>query len=920
MSLLLLGCTIAKAQDVKSVALKKSPLVSDTVVAAYARIPAKAVTTSISTVNSHDIENNSVFTLSNALYGKLPGLFVLQRESEPGNDAPLMFLRGRSTTANNSPLVLVDGIERNMNDVQIEDVENISVLKDAASTVMYGIKGANGVILITTKRGSGKLKVNAKVEQSVQAPTRIPEFVNSASYVKLYNQALQNDGLEPMFSNEDIAGYESGDPYFYPRTDWAKETLKDNSPATKANVDVSGGDDIAKYYVALGYYHNGGIYKNTDMNTGYSTNIDVDNISFRSNLDINIDKNWSASLDLSGRVYQKNAPVTASAGIWDVIYKYPTHLFPVYVQEGVYGGTSIYPNNPIGYINSRGYRRTNNRTLFSTLSTKYNFGDLLEGLSAGLRYSSDNFYQNQEGYTRGFGVRELLGKDASGEPLLSSLIGQNSPLESFGPGSDVQNKQTTFEGNIEYSPNIGTDHKLTTLLVYHQDRLIVGNESPYNYQFLSGRASYSLRNRYFIEAGASYSGTEAFPKGNRFGFFPALSGGWIVSEQDFLKNSRAIDYLKLRASAGSVGNALVGERFSDLRQYISNDGYVFGSANTSQGGLYPGVIENDNFTWETAYKYDAGIDARLFSSIDLSMTWFFQKRKNILVPESGMVPAIFGGVLPNVNTGISHNQGIEGSLGYGKQKVSWGYHAKINATYITDKLVYFPEATKPYDYLYRAGHPINQPIILQAIGFFNSVEDINNSPVQVFGPVQPGDIKYKDQNNDGRIDDFDRIPVANSTMPNWDFGLDLSFNYKKFDISAFFQAQTGRSIYLGESPFIFWPLDNNSARISTYPKQFWTEETKNSADYPRLTTIENQNNYRPSTQWYLNGDFLRLRSLNIGYTLPERFVKHVKLRSAQIFLRGMNLFSIDHLKYADPEAQSGYPVMKSYNAGINLQF
>ncbi|MEX2336839.1 MAG: SusC/RagA family TonB-linked outer membrane protein [Fulvivirga sp.] len=917
---LLLGCSIVNAQDINSVSAEKTAVDSDTIVAAYNRLPARSVTSSISTINSGDLENNSVFSLNNALYGKIPGLIVLQRESTPGNDLPQIFLRGRSTTAGNSPLILVDGIERNIEDVQLEDVESISVLKDASATVLYGIKGANGIILITTKRGSGDLRVDVKVEQGVQAPTRFPKFVNSASYAKRYNQALLSDGLASLFTDEDIAGYEAGDSYFYPNVDWAAETMKNFASSTKAHVAVSGGDETAKYYVSLGYYNNGGIFKNTNMNDGYSTNFDIDNVSFRSNLDINLSKNWSVNLDLAGRVYQRNKPIPAAATIFEVIYKYPAHLYPAYVQDGVYGGTSIYPNNPIGYINSQGYKKINNRVLTATLSTKYDFSDHIKGFSVGFRYASDNLYENEEGYQKDFLVRELLGKDLSGEPILSSAIGQNSPLDPFGPNGDRQSKQATFEAHIEYAPELDGNHDLNTMVIYHQDRLVVGNESAYNYQFLSGRINYSYLNRFFAEFGMSYSGTEAFPEGNRFGLFPAVSAGWIISEQSFLKGSEAIDFLKLRVSAGAVGNDAVGERFSDRRQYISNDGYRFGSANANQSGLYAGVLENFDFTWETAYKYDVGVDLRLFNNLDLGLTYFFQKRKDILISESALVPGIFGGDLPTVNAGISHNQGFEGRLFYAKQNKSWGYHVGINATYVKDELVYFPEAAKPDDYLYREGHPINQPFILEAIGFFSSEDDIDNSPVQVFGPIQPGDIKYKDQNNDGRIDDFDRKPLKNSTLPNWDFGLDLSFNYRNFDISAFFQGQTGRSIYLGSAPFIFWPLQNNSARISTYPEQFWTEETKNTADYPRLTTIDNQNNYRPSTQWYVNGNFLRLRSLNIGYTLPQNVVERVKLSSARIFLRGMNLFSLDHLKYTDPESQSGYPVMKSYNVGINLQF
>lgn len=892
---------------------------------AYGRATKQNVTYSVSTIQGSDIINNSVYAAGNTLYGKLPGLAVLQRTSEPGNDAPTLYLRGRSTTATNTPLIMVDGIERDLNDVPVEDIASISVLKDAAATVLYGIRGANGAILVTTRRGvTGDLKINAKLEQGFQTPTRVPTFVNSAQFVKLYNQALINDGLAPQYTDEQIAGYESGDRYYYPNVNWQDEVAKEYAPGSKANINVSGGDKIGTYFVSLGYFHQGGIYKNTQMNEGYSTNEFLDNVSFRSNLDLNASKNWSFGLDLSGRIYQRNSPSVSSSTIWDMIYKYPSHLFPVYVQDGVYGGTSVYPNNIVGYINSQGYHRQNNRLINSTLSTKYDFGDWVKGLSAGTRFSTDNYYANAEGHEKSFLVRELLGQDASGQPVLSPAIGTNGqlqPLASNGnPINDEQNRRNTFEANLQYSPQLGNSNSFNALVMYHQDRQITGAASPFNYQFISGRVNYGYHNRYFAEVGASYSGTEAFPKGHRFGFFPAASVAWVLSEENFLKDNPVVNLLKLRLSAGAVGNSSVGERFSDLRQYVNSGTYYFGSANAGQGGIYEGVTPNKNFTWETSYKYDAGLDTRLFNSLDASLTYFFEKRKDILVSWSTILPAIYGSNLPNINAGTIHNHGFEGSLFYTKQQVNWGYRAGLNASYVTDKIKYFPEAPQPYDYLYKTGNRVNQPYMLEAIGFFNSVDEINSSPEQTFGPVKPGDIKYKDQNGDGRIDEFDIVPLKNSALPTWDLGLDLGFNYKGFDISAFFQGQLGRSIYLGNEPYLFWPLYNDSARISAYPDEFWTEETKNTATYPRLTTIENKNNYRASSLWYVNGNFLRMRMLDIGYSLPKHAIRRAGLSSARIFVRAMNLFTLDHLDYADPEVQSGYPVMKSYNAGISLQF
>lgn len=920
--ILLVGTDLAVAQVSRSIDETDSLSSANQIIpVAYGTTTKQALTYSISTIGNKDIIRNAVFTPANALYGKLPGLTFLQNTSEPGNDEPSLFLRGQSTTKSSTPLILVDGIERALENVMLEDIENITVLKDAASSVIYGVRGANGVVLVTTKRGQeGRLKIAASAEQLFLSPSRIPEFLSSAEYVKLYNQALASDGLAPLFTPEQIRGYEAGNSFDYPNVDWYKEIAKDYTTGTKANLQVSGGDKKATYFVSLGYFKQNGIYKNTDMNEGYSTNLSVDNVSFRSNLNLNVNKNWSFRLDFSGRIYQNNSPRTATATLWEIVYKYPAHLFPTYAQDKVYGGTSIYPNNPIGYINSTGYRNINNRAIYTTLSTAYNFDDLLKGLSAGLSYSVDNSYVNNEGYTRDFAVREVVGKGADGKPLLSPSIGTNTNIMPFGPKDDIQARRNTFEGTIDYRPYIGENQTFSTQLIYHQDQRFTGTVSPYAYQFGAGRMNYSYLNRYFGEIGVSYSGTEAFPKGHRFGFFPAASAGWVISEEDFLKRHPAINFLRLRGSAGIVGNSAVDERFSDRRQYVTNDGYYFGSSNASQPGLYAGVIGNANFTWETAYKYEGGIDVTLFKELDLSLTGFFQKRKDILIAEDALVPGIFGGVLSNFNAGIVHNHGLEGSLGYRRQKDNLGYGIVFNASYVTNKLADFPEVAQPYDYLYKTGHPINQPFMLEAIGFFTSAQDIANSPLQTYGRVQPGDLKYKDQNGDGLIDAFDEVALNTGKLPNWDLGLNLSFNFKNFDINVFFQGQLGRSIYLGDEPLLFWPMNANNGKIATYAKEVWTEQTQATATYPRLSTLENKNNYRQSSFWYVNGDFLKMRSVDLGYNLPKRVIQYAKIRNARIFVRGMNLLTVDHLKYTDPEVLSGYPVMKSFSAGLNLQF
>ncbi|TCC88574.1 TonB-dependent receptor [Pedobacter frigiditerrae] len=892
---------------------------------AYDTVAKKNLTYSVSEVKGSALLNTSAFLPGNTLYGKLAGLTVIQRTGEPGNDQPTLFLRGRATTASNAPLIMVDGIERDLNDVQTEDIESITVLKDAASAIIYGIRGANGVIMVNTKRGTeGKLKFNGSVDQFFSTPTRKPEFYNAANFVQLYNQAMVNDGFAPQYSASQIAGYNQGNATLYPNVNWQDEVTKDYALGTRSNFNVAGGEKIAKYYVSLGYFHQGGIYSNTESNEGYSTNLALDNFSFRSNLDLNVSKYLSFGLDLSGRIYQKNSPSTSTATTWDLLNKYPSHIFPVYVQDGIYGGTAIYPNNPMGYINSKGFRQTNYRTILSTLYGKYNLSQFVKGLTFNTRFSADNVYSNQEGYTKNFAVREIIGTNANGAAVLSPGIGSNTNLATLTasgyPYNDTQAKRNTLEAGLAFKPELANNNSLNMQVIYHQDRLMLGNETPYNFQFLAGKFNYGIKGKYFAELGASYSGTEAFEEGNKFGFFPAVSAAWLISEETFMKGSSVFNFLKLRASAGIVGNSAIGERFSFFRQYIGDTGYNFGNANAAQAGLSSGTLPNSDFTWEKARKYDLGIDARLFNFLDVSLTAFLQKRKDILITRESLTPGIIGANVSTTNTGKTSNKGFEASLGFKKLNKNLGFRASFNISYVTDKVDYYPEPNYAYGYIYKTGNRISQPFMLEAIGFFNSPGDIQNSPTQSFGAVQPGDIKYKDQNADGKIDGYDEIALNNTTLPSWDLGLDFGFNYKNFDINASLQGQLGRSLYLGNEPLLFWPLQNDGGKISTYAKQFWTPQTAATADYPRLSAGPNNNNYRESTFWYVNGDFLRLRSLDIGYTLPSALVQKVKLSKAKFFVRGTNLFTLDHLKFTDPEVMSGYPVMKSYNVGLNLQF
>jgi len=908
--------------------LKSNPLLVNQAVA-YGSTKRGLITSSMSIVDGDKL-NNSVSALGSALYGKLPGLFMQQGQGEPGDDQPLYyFIRGSITfgSASNQPMVFVDGFERDLNSIQVEDVENIAVLKDAAATAIYGARGANGVIQVTTKRGKvGPIKINANMQYGMQSATRIPDFLSSYDYSKKYRRAYETDGLSMSalpgkYSDNQIENYKTGDPFYYPNIDWVSEMTKPSAPRRQADINVSGGNKIGRYYVSLNYNGVDGLYNHTESSQNWNSNSSVERYRFRSNIDVNISKNWTLRADLSGQIDTKNRPMLGASDLWNSFYKTPTNLFPIYSADEVYGGNSTYTTNPMGELDARGYRQFRERTIMSNIETKYDLSDLVKGLQVGLRFGYDNSYTNRSGWHRSYQVADVLGKDSvTGNPILGSMVGTSSNLSYFGPDSDGQNDRMTLEGFTEYNRSFANKHNISSMLMYHQDSYILdGDPKAYKYQFLGGRFGYDYKNKYISEFSFSYSGTENFTRKNRFGFFPALSAGWMISEEDFMKSANAIDYLKLRASAGMVGNSAVGERFTYIQQYVGNTGWVFGNTNTSAGGLSEGTFPNENFSFETAYKYELGLETKLFKTLSAWTNVYLEHRTNILTTSSSLIPGIFGGSLANVNAGITERKGVEFGINFDKQQKNWGVHFGLNGSYNINKIIKINEEPKVDKYLYLQGTELGQPYMLESLGFFKDQADIDDSPVQTYGDVKPGDLKYKDQNGDGKINDNDKKPFFNGFRPKAEFGLDLSVNYKGFEVAAFFQSQVGRSVYLGDNQAIFWPLQSGSARISTYAANSWTPETAETANYPRLTTVTNSNNYRSSTFWYRNGDFIRLRNLEFGYTLPETFTQQAKISKVKIFVRGINLFTWDYMRVVDQEAIRGYPVMKSYNVRLYIQ-
>lgn len=890
---------------------------------AHANLPKKEITSSVSTISGKDIEKNSVFSLGNALYGKIAGLVLDQNSGEPGSDAPGYSLRGVTTFGySRAPLILVDGFIRDLNAVSVFDVESISVLKDASATAMYGIQAANGVILVKTKTGvAGKSKIGVDFSSGVQSPTRLPSFYHSADYAQMYNQALQNDNLPAVYSAADINAYAQGGNDLYPDVDWMKEMVAKQAPLASLNVNASGGNKFARYYVSLGYLYNNGIYNNTNLNSGYSTNSNLNRINFRSNVDVDLSKRLLLKVNLGGQINDINSPRMATSDIWNRLYDYPTHLFPVFAKDKLLGGTSAFVDNPYGYINNRGYRQTHNRFFQTNMELKYNLDDYVKGLALGARVAFDNYYTVTDGWSKTFSVYQLLKDPTTGSPVLSAPIGTNTNLSYNSPYNEAQNRRGTAEFFLNYAKKINANNNINVLLLYNQTRQIIGRENPYSMQSVNARIHYGYKEKLFADLTTSYGGTEAFSAKNRFGLFPALSVGYLLIDDAKKQGSSLLNSLKVRTSAGMVGSSNMGTRFAYRELYVTGGAYYFGNTNASAGTTTEGTIANPDLTFERSYQYEVGLDARLMNAIDLSVAVFQQDRKDILTSQSTTIPALFGGVLPSVNKGQVRNRGVEISALWSKQYKNAGFFAKMNLSIIKDKVIQMAEELVPVgsEYVYRKGMPVYYTYGLEAIGFFASKEDIASSPKQIFGPVQPGDIKYKDRNNDGVVNNYDVGPIGNGTIPTKELGLELGFNVSGFDVQMMLQGQFDRNINLASYGNIFFPL-RSTQKISTYVQDAWTPANAATAKYPRLTTLENANNYRTSSFWLRNGDFVKLRSLEFGYNFKKLTLKKLEVSKIRLFVRAMNLFTWDKFKYADPENISGYPTMKSINAGLNVQF
>ena len=900
----------------------------------YGNQPENIITSAISTVKGTELRKSFTNNISNTFYGRFAGLTVIQGGNEPGVNSSTPYIRGVNTFGfSQAPVVIIDGFLGDYTQLIPEEIEEISVLKDASALAVYGMRGANGVILVTTKKGKVQpLSVNFSAQYGYQQATALPKFLGAYDYARLYNEALANDGKTPLYTQADLNAYQSGnDPMFHPNVNWYNQVFRNKAPLSDYNLSFTGGNGTVRFFTVLNALTSGGLYKNFGDDYPESSNSTYNRYNFRTNVEVTLNKNLTAQLNIGGSVEEKKNPGDLYTNTnLALIDRIAPNAFPVNNGNGSFGGNSTFSGNPLANLTSTGFSTSNGTSLQSSLRMTQSLPFIKPGLSVGAAVSFNNYYVGGSNKRKSY-QRFSVSKNAAGDTLYSGF-GQ---VTSLSPEESVlsQFRNYAIQGNIKYDHNFG-NHSFSAMILFNSDNFDIdrgytatdaANQAfPYRANSMSSRITYVHKGKYIAEFSSGYMGTENFPKDHRYGFFPAASLGWIASSESFLKNSSFISFLKLRVSYGLTGNENIGgQRFAFAQRYPYSASYYLGTGNTGVTSLGEGRRANPDVTWEKEKKTNIGLDLNLGKHISLVADVFRNNRSDISTSSNGTLPLFLGyNGYPDLNIGKATNKGYELSLRYnsnGKKAVQ--FFAEVIVSYVKSNIVFNGEPVNPNTNIYRTGYAIDQAFGLQALGFFQSDAEIAASPVPLGVGIKPGDIKYRDIGGpngipDGIIDGNDATAIGKTSVPEYTAGLHTGLSYRGFDVDLLFQGVTGITQYLGGSRFAAF---QGSGQIAELALGRWTPQTSATATYPRLSSeISNQNNYRVSSFWQRDGSFVKLRSAEIGYTISDKVLKRLHLSGTRLFLNGTNLFTWDKIKEGDADALYGYPQLRTLSVGVKL--
>lgn len=955
---------LIKEQTTANIKMKtKEDNVIDEVVVTGTGTQKKITLTGAVTTVDPELLRTPTASLSNSFAGVVPGVFARQTTGNPGDNVSEFWIRGISTFgAGSSALVLVDGFERDLNDINVEDIETFTVLKDASTTAIYGSRGANGVVLITTKRGrDGKTRINGKVEYSYNTRTKTPEFVDGSTYARLMNEALESRNMSPAYSADDLYLLDNQlDPEVFPNIDWMKMLLKDGAPTFRANVDVNGGGSNARYYASVSYVEEGGMYNSDSALKDYKTNANYHRWNYRMNFDLNLTKTTLLKIGVAGALEKQNQPGSIYNEIWESLMGYNPIATPVKYKNGRWGSQgSGGKNNPWVLVTQYGYNQIWKNTINTTAELTQDFGFITPGLKAVVRYGYDIYTDNGNKRWKapeGWQAERL--RDSEGELVFTKKVDEQLMIAI--PYSNGQKKEY-FEAELHYDRNFGL-HQVGAILKYSQDGTTNNSENTYvdqkdedpikqmnidfqrtiqgidrRHQGLAGRFTYGYANRYFVDFNFGYNGSENFAAGNRFGFFPAYSAAWNLGEEPWIRKAAPwIDMFKIRYSYGKVGNDYLDTRFPFQGRFMTddNDRYIYGdygSSNYTYNGISYLMLANENITWEVAKKHDIGIDFYLFKNKFSGTIDYFRETRDGIFMTRNYLPQIIGvsnSQQPSANIGKVRSTGVDGNLAYSDKLGQVNFTIRGNFTYSKNKILEYDEQYSHYGYSRVAGYRVDQARGLVALGLFKDYDDIRYSPDQsaLKGDfeIAPGDIKYKDINGDGKIDDNDIVPIGSTTKPNLIYGFGVSAQWKGFDFNVLFQGVGKSSFFI--NGFTVYPFSQGSWGniLTDVVDNYWSlgKNEDVNAKYPRLTYGNNSNNNRASTYWLRDGSYLRLKNLEIGYTLPKAFVSSMHIQNVRFYFMATNLLTFSDFDLWDPELGSSdgqqYPLSKTFTLGMTI--
>lgn len=878
----------------------------------YTTVPRHLSVASTDAIYNNDILRSPVTSFKTALTGRLAGLYAQQLSGQPGADAASVSLRGMD------PVVMIDGVVAPITIFNLDDIESATLVKDALGTAMLGVRSSNGVLLITTRKGSAdKQQISFSAQTSIQKPIGSPRTLGAYDYARLYNEALTNDGLPAIYTPADLAAWQDGsDPYGHPDVNWRDQVLKGSSRFDRYSLNASGGNNFARYFISLEHVNQTGFFRTVNTNK-YNTNNDFKSYVVRSNIDVSVNKKLTGGIYLLGRILNATEPGVSTNNILVNLLITPNNAYPVYNENGSFGGRQQYQDNILAQTIASGYRTNYKRDMLVNFYLTHKLDDITPGLWAKIKI----------GYTATLSENIVRQKTFAVYQMLNSPSGTtynkygNDGAQGNGNGIQYQGRSDYEEFSIGYDRTFKSKHGITALLLVNRDNMAAGSELPYTISGGSGRFAYNFKGKYVAEATFGYNGSNRYPDNGatKRGFFPAIGFGWNMEKENFLQQHTWLTRLKLFTSYGKTGWDDPGY-FTYIQRFFDGPTVYFGTGASGNTTITEQPLVNRDLSFEQATKFNIGIDgAVLDNRLSFTIEYYNNKFYDLLMQRGNSITMI-GNDYPRENIGKNRFTGFDTRISWQETVAAFQYFVSANYSVQRSEVLFMDEVYRPYDWMIRTGQRVGQPFGYIAEGLFQTQTEIDNSATTVGYTPQPGDIKYKDLNEDGIIDQFDVAPIGRK-KPFSFFGLSAGAQWKGFDFNILLQGAI-REVYLGGVNI--WPFQlGGSGQAYEHNLDRWTPATAATATFPRLNVGDNPNNQAGSSYWLRNGSYARLKTVEIGYSLPAPVLKRVRVQSIRVFIRGYNLATIasSELYDRDPETYFGffYPMQKLYNFGITIK-